>query len=90
MNMNPYYVSSFFKAQTGERFSDYVIRIKMETAERLLMNRKTVFLKLAIRLATATPTIFRVLFASILDILRGNTVFINCKKRNEASNGRYA
>ncbi len=38
VNMNPYYVSSFFKAQTGERFSDYVIRIKMETAERLLMN----------------------------------------------------
>ena len=36
INTNPYYVSSFFKAQTGERFSDYVIRTKMETAAQLL------------------------------------------------------
>jgi two-component system, response regulator YesN len=43
VHMNPYYVSKYFKQKTGENFSDYLIRIKMEKAAELLMdfNNKT-------------------------------------------------
>lgn len=30
--LNPYYFSTFFKQQTGEKFSDYLLRVKMEAA----------------------------------------------------------
>lgn len=36
VHLNPYYLSTLFKQQTGEKFSDYVCRIKMETASTLL------------------------------------------------------
>ena len=36
VHLNPYYLSTFFKQQTGEKFSDYVVRVKMETAATLL------------------------------------------------------
>lgn len=36
VHLNPYYLSTFFKQQTGEKFSDYVQRVRMETAASLL------------------------------------------------------
>ena len=36
VHLNPYYLSTFFKQQTGEKFSDYVQRVKMEVATSLL------------------------------------------------------
>ena len=39
VRLNPYYLSSFFHQQTGEKFYDYVLRVKMENASELL--RKT-------------------------------------------------
>ncbi len=36
VHLNPYYLSTFFKQQTGEKFSDYVQRVKMEVAANLL------------------------------------------------------
>lgn len=36
VRLNPYYLSTFFKQQTGENFSDYVLRIRMEAAARFL------------------------------------------------------
>lgn len=36
--MNPYYLSSFFKQHTGEMFSEYVIKIKMQIAAEMLLN----------------------------------------------------
>lgn len=35
--MNPYYLSSFFKQHTGEMFSEYVIKIKMQMASEMLL-----------------------------------------------------
>ena len=34
--MNPTYVSKYFKQRTGQKFSDYVISVKMKKAAELL------------------------------------------------------
>jgi two-component system, response regulator YesN len=36
LHLNPSYLSRFFKKVTGERFIDYVTRVKMEQAKELL------------------------------------------------------
>lgn len=36
--MNPHYVSKYFKQKTDENFSDFVFKIKMEAAGKLLKN----------------------------------------------------
>jgi two-component system, response regulator YesN len=38
VHMNPYYLSKFFKDKTGEKFSDYLIMIRMKKAAELLKN----------------------------------------------------
>lgn len=38
VNMSPSYLSKYFKMKTGEKFSDYLLRIKMEKARDLLMD----------------------------------------------------
>lgn len=38
VHMNPYYLSKYFKKKTGENFSDYLIRVKMEKAKEFLMD----------------------------------------------------
>ncbi len=38
VHMNSYYVSKYFKEKTGQRFSDFVISMKMEKASKLLMD----------------------------------------------------
>lgn len=40
VHMNPYYISQYFKQKTGENFSDYVIRIKMQKAAQLIKDPK--------------------------------------------------
>ncbi len=39
---NPAYCSRFFKEQTGENFSDYLLRVRMENAVRLLHENKKI------------------------------------------------
>lgn len=36
VNLSPYYFSKLFKLQTGENFSDYVTRLRIEEAKRLI------------------------------------------------------
>lgn len=38
VHLSPYYLSTFFKKQTDEKFYDYVFRIRMEMAEKLLLH----------------------------------------------------
>ncbi|WP_113671956.1 response regulator transcription factor [Vallitalea guaymasensis] len=40
VNISPSYLSKYFKSKTGENFSDYVLKIKMEKARELLMDIK--------------------------------------------------
>lgn len=36
VHLNPYYLSTVFRQQTGEKFSDYVLRVRMEAAVALI------------------------------------------------------
>ncbi len=38
VRMSPYYLSSYFHQQTGEKFIDYLTRARMKEAARLLLN----------------------------------------------------
>lgn len=38
IHLNPYYFSSFFKKKTGENFKDYLNKVRMENALRLLIS----------------------------------------------------
>ncbi|GAA0180267.1 response regulator [Clostridium sediminicola] len=38
VNMSPSYLSKYFKERTGENFSDYLLKIKMEKARELLLD----------------------------------------------------
>jgi len=40
VNMSPSYLSKYFKMKTGEKFSDYLLKVKMEKAKELLMDIK--------------------------------------------------
>lgn len=40
VHMSPCYLSKFFKEATGENFSDYIFKIKMDKAKELLMDIK--------------------------------------------------
>jgi two-component system, response regulator YesN len=36
MNMNPFYLSKYFKKMSGTGFSDYLLKLRMEKAQRLI------------------------------------------------------
>ncbi|MFH5187392.1 response regulator [Paenibacillus sp. TAB 01] len=38
VHMNPYYLSKYFKQKTGENFSEYILRVKMNKAAELLLD----------------------------------------------------
>jgi len=38
VHMNSYYVSKYFKEKTGQKFSDFIVSMKMEKASELLMD----------------------------------------------------
>ena len=35
--MNPYYLNTFFKKETGQNFKNYLVEVRMRQAMRLLM-----------------------------------------------------
>jgi two-component system response regulator YesN len=40
LNLNPFYFSKLFKKQTGETFSDYVMKIRINQAKKLMENEE--------------------------------------------------
>lgn len=40
--LSPVYLSRYFKKNIGENFSDYILKLRMEKASKLLMNNKSV------------------------------------------------
>ncbi|MGG6310890.1 helix-turn-helix domain-containing protein [Paenibacillus macerans] len=40
VNLSPYYFSKLFKLQTGENFSDYLTRLRIEEAKKLIAERR--------------------------------------------------
>ena len=58
VHLNPYYLSTFFKQQTGEKFSDYVQRIKMEKARILMEDEKLTIKDVAEAVGYTNPNSF--------------------------------
>ena len=60
--MNPNYFCTFFKKHTGENFKDYLLRIRMEQALRLLMTTDCKTYELAERVGFHDPKHFSDMF----------------------------
>lgn len=58
VRINPYYLSTFFHQQTGEKFSDYVTRARMKEAARLLVRTSMQIQDIARRVGYTTSNSF--------------------------------
>lgn len=58
VKINPYYLSTFFHQQTGEKFSDYLIRSRMKEAARLLLRTSMQIQDIARRVGYTTSNSF--------------------------------
>lgn len=66
--LNPYYLSSLFHQQTGEKFYDYVLRIKMEAAARLLMDTNDKIHEISLSVGYANANSFSRAFKNYYNI----------------------
>ena len=58
VRMNPYYLSSYFHQQTGEKFSDYLQRARMKEAARLLAGSELRIQEVSMRVGYTTANSF--------------------------------
>lgn len=58
VKMNPYYLSSFYHQQTGEKLSDYLLAIRMKQAAQLLKNTPMRIQEIGARVGYTTPNSF--------------------------------
>lgn len=58
VKMNPYYLSTYFHQQTGEKFSDYLQRVRMKEAARLLEKSTLQIQEIAGRVGYTTANSF--------------------------------
>jgi two-component system, response regulator YesN len=58
VHMHPTHVSKLFKRETGETISDYLLRLRMEKAVRLLKDSRYKVYEIAARLGYKNPTYF--------------------------------
>ncbi|MCR4708396.1 MAG: helix-turn-helix domain-containing protein [Clostridiales bacterium] len=58
VKINPYYLSTFFHQQTGEKFSDYLTRARMKEAARLLTRTSMQIQDIARRVGYTTSNSF--------------------------------
>lgn len=61
-NLSEVYLSNFFKEQMGENFSDYVERIRIETACELILNGKHSIEEIAYKVGYSSSHTFRRVF----------------------------
>jgi two-component system response regulator YesN len=62
VNLHPVYVSNLFKLETGENFSNYVLRLRMEKAVQLLKHRDLKINQIALEVGYQKPQYFIKLF----------------------------
>jgi two-component system response regulator YesN len=64
VNLHPVYVSNLFKQETGENFSNYVLRLRMEKAVQLLKYKDLRISQIAHEIGYQKPQYFIKLFKS--------------------------
>jgi two-component system response regulator YesN len=62
VNMSPYYFSKLFKNVTGENFIEYVTRIRVETAKKLLFEGQFSVKEICVETGYADPNYFSRIF----------------------------
>ena len=58
-DLNERYLSTFFREQSGESFTGYLLRIRMDTAKNLLMESELSIVEIAARVGYASVDTFR-------------------------------
>jgi two-component system response regulator YesN len=62
VNLHPVYVSNLFKQETGENFSNYVLRLRLEKAVQLLKHKDLKISQIALEVGYQKPQYFIKLF----------------------------
>lgn len=62
VNLSPYYFSKLFKLQTGENFSDYVTRLRIGEAKRLIAERRLSLKEICYEVGYKDPNYFSRVF----------------------------
>ncbi|NLU36327.1 MAG: helix-turn-helix transcriptional regulator [Clostridiales bacterium] len=60
--ISPYYLSHLFKEELGITFLEYLTRIRMEEAKKLLMDRSLTILDISLRIGYDDPGYFSKVF----------------------------
>jgi two-component system response regulator YesN len=69
VHLNPTYFSEYFKIKTGENFTSYLTRMRMEEAKRLLANPCLKINEIAACLGYSDPRYFSKTFKEVIGIL---------------------
>ncbi|MED4956968.1 helix-turn-helix domain-containing protein, partial [Paenibacillus macerans] len=62
VNLSPYYFSKLFKLRTGENFSDYVTRLRIEEAKRLIAEGRLSLKEICYEVGYKDPNYFSRVF----------------------------
>ncbi|MEC2346567.1 helix-turn-helix domain-containing protein, partial [Paenibacillus barengoltzii] len=68
VNLSPYYFSKLFKLQTGENFSDYLTRLRIEEAKRLIAERSLSLKEICYEVGYKDPNYFSRVFKKAVGI----------------------
>ena len=68
VNLSPYYFSKLFKLQTGENFSDYLTRLRIEESKRLIAQRSLSLKEICYEVGYKDPNYFSRVFKKAVGI----------------------
>lgn len=68
VHLNPYYLSNLFKLHTGVKFSDYVVKVKMQTAAKLLEDINLKIYDVSLDVGYSNPNNFARAFKSFFNM----------------------
>ena len=85
--LNPHYLSSLFRQQVGEKFSDYVLKIKMQTAAKLLVETNAKIYEISLRVGYSNANSFSRTFRNYYNIspksFRGPQAFVRTEEQSK-------
>ena len=68
VKLNPFYLSTLFRQKTGEKFSDYLLRVRMNTAANLLLNTNLRIYEISLAVGYMNSNSFSRTFKSFFDV----------------------
>ncbi|MBB3125419.1 AraC-like DNA-binding protein [Paenibacillus rhizosphaerae] len=90
LNMNPVYISSFFKKKSGENVTDFITRIRIENAKRLLAEENLTIHEIALEIGYASNIVLTKVFKKLEGITPGKYregIAQSKTKRTDLKNG---